>query len=276
MGNRLTANFRSKLGLEASEKEAKKSDAERILKDIRMRYRLMTDGYKDGTLPKLAEFRSDGVISDYAELCLVDQFLSIEKNEKRHFKHLEVILEEHAIWTQWLKDIKGIGAAMAGVIISEFDIQNTIYPSGFIKYAGLDTVRVEQKDGTVEVQGRSKKEAHLVMKKYTDKKGKEQEKKSITYNPFLKTKLMGVLADMFIKHRTPKYRDIYDNYKHRLQNHPKWAKTTDGHRHMASCRYMVKLFLIDLHMKWREIEGLPVSEPYHVAKLGLVHGEVKS
>jgi hypothetical protein len=36
-------------------------------------------------------------------------------------------------------------------------------------------------------------------------------------------------------------------------------------------RYAVKRFLVDLHYKWRALEGLPVSEEYSVAKLGIIH-----
>jgi hypothetical protein len=34
---------------------------------------------------------------------------------------------------------------------------------------------------------------------------------------------------------------------------------------------MIKQFLVDLHIAWRTIEGLPVSLPYHEAKLGHLH-----
>lgn len=38
---------------------------------------------------------------------------------------------------------------------------------------------------------------------YIDKDGKEQMKKSLTYNPFLKTKLVGVLGSAFLRAETP-------------------------------------------------------------------------
>jgi hypothetical protein len=37
-------------------------------------------------------------------------------------------------------------------------------------------------------------------------------------------------------------------------------------------RYTIKIFLQDLWLKWRELEGLPVSAPYHEAILGHKHG----
>jgi hypothetical protein len=96
---------------------------------------------------------------------------------------------------------------------------------------------------------------------------------------------MGVLATSFLRAGDNPYRVVYDNYKHRLEQHPNWqdkvipqekgkdkVQSEKGHRHNAALRFMVKVFLIDLYAKWREIEGLPVSLPYHEAKLGMVHG----
>ncbi len=47
----------------------------------------------------------------------------------------------------------------------------------------------------------------------------------------------------------------------------------DAHRDMASKRYMVKQFLQELWLKWRELEGLPVTLSYAEAKLGIKHGD---
>jgi hypothetical protein len=49
----------------------------------------------------------------------------------------------------------------------------------------------------------------------------------------------------------------------------------DKHRHLASVRYMVKQFLMELHLNWRRIEGLPVHPSYYEAKHGREHKEDK-
>ena len=157
---------------------------------------------------------------------------------------------------------------MAGVIISEIDIHKAKYPSSLQMYAGLDVVVDEEGNGT----GRSKKAEHLVDKEYVAKDGTVKTKKSITYNPFLKTKLCGVLAPSFIKAgKDNTYAKIYYDYKHRLENHPAHQEKTKLHRNNMALRYTVKRFLVDLHIAWRTLEGLSVSEEYAVAKLGLVH-----
>ncbi len=48
---------------------------------------------------------------------------------------------------------------------------------------------------------------------------------------------------------------------------------TPGHRKNMAIRYMVKMFLKDLWVAWRTLEGLPVTPDYAEAKLGLKHGE---
>lgn len=40
-----------------------------------------------------------------------------------------------------------------------------------------------------------------------------------------------------------------------------WGRS-DKHVHMASMRYMVKMFLAELYRRWRGYEGLPIREPY--------------
>lgn len=47
---------------------------------------------------------------------------------------------------------------------------------------------------------------------------------------------------------------------------------TKSHAHNRALRYIVKLFLSDLHLEWRRLECLPIPLPYHEAKLGLHHG----
>ena len=113
---------------------------------------------------------------------------------------------------------------------------------------------------------------HLVDREYTDKDGKQQLKKGITFNPFLKTKLVGVLGGCLMKTKG-EYKGVYDGYKHRLENHPKHAEKSKGHRHNMAVRYMIKIFVQDLWLKWREVAGLPITAPYSEAKLGLKHDQ---
>lgn len=110
---------------------------------------------------------------------------------------------------------------------------------------------------------------HLVDREYVASNGEVKTKKSLSYNKFLKSKLMGVLANGFIKCPGSKYEQIYRGYRARLDNMPAHYNKVPNHKHMMALRYTVKMFLQDLWVEWRLQEGLPVSEPYAVAKLGL-------
>jgi len=90
----------------------------------------------------------------------------------------------------------------------------------------------------------------------------------------IKTKLLGVMCDNFIKLNSP-YREVYDNYKHRLEHHPKHQDKTKLHRHRMAKRVMLKVFLADLWTIARTIKGLPVRPTYAEEKLGIVHSKPK-
>tara|TARA_R110002073_G_scaffold70989_3_gene174797 strand:- start:653 stop:1519 length:867 start_codon:yes stop_codon:yes gene_type:complete len=263
-GNRLVGNFKAKLGQAPSEKEDTiDKEGQQVLLNLRRSHKLLTEGV--ASFPRQATFKGDEVISDYTELCLVDNYLELEAQEKSHFRRLGNILKGYPIYNEFLLGVAGVGPAMAGVMLSEIDITKAEYPSSLHKYAGLDVAS----DG----QGRSRKKEHLEDSEYVDAEGEVKVKKGITFNPFLKTKLVGVLGSSFIKQSPDKcvYRKIYDDYKHRLEHMDAHKEKSKGHRHNMAVRYMVKMFLVDLYNAWRRIEGLPVAPTYSEAKLGKVH-----
>lgn len=118
-----------------------------------------------------------------------------------------------------------------------------------------------------------RKESDKVLARIKEGLPKELDvKRSASWNHLVKTKMVGVLSDLFIKMRTPPYRTMYDQYKARLQQHPIHKDKTGLHRERMAKRYIIKRFLVDLYMNWRPLEGLPVHDEYAKAKLGLDHG----
>ena len=235
IGNRLVGSFKAKLGQAPGTKEDDmEKDAKKLLKRLRVDYKIITEGIVDRSLSSLDDaivddeddielgdskfptekkFFSSGIIDEYTELCMTQQYFDIEKTEKNTFKHIEKQLDKFSIWTEYLKDLKGIGPAIAGVIISEIDISKATYATSLWRLAGLD-VGWDNK-------GRSKHKQHLIDVEYIDKKGKTATKKSITYKPLLKTKLMGIAGPSFLKVGGKSiYSGIYNEYKNRLENHP--------------------------------------------------------
>lgn len=262
MGARLVSNLKVKLGIAPGTKEDKADrDAQKILKDLKRDHALITRG---ASKISMRNFKAKGLIDNYAVFALVEGFQSFMAQEEAYMKNMGKVVQETDLWKGFFEGVRGVGPTMAGVIISEIDIEKATYPSSLHMYAGLDVAQ----DG----KGRSRRKEHQIDREYKDKEGKDQTRKSITFNPFLKTKLTGVLGGSFLK-AGGKYADIYYNYKNRIENMPPHAGKTKAHRHNMAIRYATKRFLVDLHIAWRTMEGLPVSEPYSVAKLNIRHRE---
>lgn len=280
MGNRIVGNFKARLGQTPGMPESELTDdAKEILAALRAAHDRITDAIVG--FPKQDQFDGDEVISSYAELCLVNQYIALESAELSLFGRLTQVLETFPIFNEYLLGVKGVGPRMAAVLISEFDPAVARHVSSFWKYAGLDVAP----DG----RGRGRYKEHLVKRAYTTTDGTEEERDSITYNPWLKTKLMGVLAKQFLRNKSP-WSEVYYDYRHRLECHAKYgihndkAKDDDGkritnkgRRHEMALRYMIKMFLAELWVTWREMEGLPVTKPYAEAVLEREsHGQVNA
>lgn len=248
IGNRITRNFKHKLGQEddGMSEEEMEQESINILAKLRQSYNRITDAVvlegeehlNSGKLPTEKKFKGDDIITEYSELLLVNNYLNMLASEQRNFRDMEKILSKIPIWTQWLSTVPGVGPAMAAVIVSEIDIHKAQYSASLHKLAGIDVVRVgsfkdasgkeitvypdildeffsvpenegkdfyyKHTDGKeykvfIRWEGRSKKDYCLVDREYLTREKELKTKKSITFNPFLKTKLMGVLAASFIK-----------------------------------------------------------------------------
>lgn len=241
-GNRVTGNFKAKLGMKSdgmTEDQLAKED-KKVLDKLRESYKRITDGIvqegKDaieGKLPTAKKFVGDELISSYAELILVDQYMVLLNAEESHFNKLNGLLKCMPIYNEFLEGVTGCGTAMSAVLISEIDITKAEYPSSLHAYAGLDCVIVgkytdeagkeffipawkieefyQTNDSDVVMMthdrypveltsvGRSRKDFCLVKREYVSKDGENKVRDSITFNPFLKTKLIGVLGPSFLK-----------------------------------------------------------------------------
>ena len=266
-GNRIVANIRVRMG-QAPGKPTDEMDEEgkKLLEAVALEYRRITDGLVQPTrrvlIAKITELES-GVITDQFEFALAAYYVTLLEREHDLEGSIKEMVEQFPLWEQFLSKVKGCGPLMSAVILSELDPYKARHVSSFWKYAGLDVAE----DG----KGRSKRTEHLVDVEYVNKRGEKATKKSITYNPFLKAKLAGVLSGSFLRCASP-YSEVYYNYKARLENRPYLAEARPIVRHRMALRYMMKMFLRDLWLTWREIEGLPVTADYATAKLGIVHG----
>lgn len=147
------------------------------------------------------------------------------------------------------------------IIIEEPKMKN-----GEFVYEDIETG--EEYIGEVLISQHGRRKGDTEMFEYTDSEGNKAMKRGITYNPIVKTKLMGVLTGCLLKAKDPVYSAIYYDYRARLDNSAEHRDKTAGHKNMMAQRYMIKQFLRNLWTSWRTIEGLEVNYPYEVAKLG--------
>lgn len=204
----------------------------------------------------------------------------VKELEKDTLKEIRRLLKHFPIYTKFLKDVKGVGPTLAAVMISEVDITKANTISALWAWCGLG----------VDEHGKAMRL----------KKGEKAR-----YSPFLKAKMVKVLGDCLLKSQGP-YTKFYYNYKTRKENtivevcmnckgkgifrskelkkdlkcsnckgtgHDAPWGCSQAHRHTAAIRAMVKALLQDFWLKWRELEGLPVTAPYAEAKLGMKHGD---
>lgn len=259
-GNRIVASLRPETDT------ANEDEATSMVKLITDEYTRITDLYVSafsgrGSIEKsIAKLDpAPDLIKSRIDYELVQQYLRLVEAEDAMVKIVEREVKTHPMWDAFFKDVKGCGPLMSAVCIAYFDPHKARHASSFWRYAGLDVQPTES--GEMRGVGRW----YTEMRPYTDKDGEIKERKSLTYNPFLKTKLVGVLGSAFLRARDSYYGKVYYDYKNRMEQRENLSPIV---RHRRATRYAVKMFLRDMWVVWRELEGLEVTEPYEVAKLG--------
>ena len=136
--------------------------------------------------------------------------------------------------------VKGVSFTLAAKVVSLIDISRADHVSNLWRYAGYAVV-----DGKRERMHKGEK-SH--------------------YNRRLKTACFQV-AESFLKSRSPYSNVYYEAKKYYLANRPDWTK---NHCHLAAMGKMIKVWLSHVFLIWRQLEGLPVNEPYVISHMGHV------
>lgn len=223
-GNRIVANMRVRLGQDPGTlTEEMPEESKQLLKDLRNEYKLITDGLTSEQARRKAKNLETrpGIITNAFEFELVGYYDVMCSEEDKLAAGIKKLIEAFPIWNSFLVDVRGCGPAMSAVLISELDAAKARHVSSYWKYAGLDVAE----DG----QGRSRRTEHLVDIEYVKSNGELAVRKGITFNPFLKTKLIGVLGTSFLL-VGGEYRVVYDGYKHRLETNPAYVELSKDHK----------------------------------------------
>jgi hypothetical protein len=218
--------------------------------------------------------KADGTPQDIQERVIPAEdyglFVDVADNARGYETMLErellKRLKRLPVYEHFLAGVKGIGPIAAGWIVAEFDIHKATTVSKLWQFAGLNPGMVI---GQIRVED-GKDKWHY---EKTDKMVRGDRLTPGFVAPFnqrLRTALVGVMADGFIKCQNEYALEYYYPYKARLEREETpitgedkaWAEVSKARRDRAAKRYMVKMFLKDLYVSWRTLEGLPVRPPY--------------
>jgi len=173
---------------------------------------------------------------------LQELFRETEEREKRIVELSQKALESHPVYQTFLRKVKGVGPAMAAYLLDYFDIEKAEHVSSFWRFAGLAP-------GSRKQRGRR-----------------------VDYNPALKSIILGRLFKQLMLARGY-YAKLYYQFRAELaKQHPEW---TDGKRHARARLKTAKVFLQHLWVVWRRLEGLNVTKPYPVDRLGHAYLDVE-
>jgi len=203
--------------------------------------------------------------------------------EKQLKSQADTLLQNEPIYV-WMNKIKGIGPCLAGGLIASINI-------AFVPIENLDKVDEIQKEYSMKTKdkkflvptvrgiqafdrisnlwsycGQSVVDGHAPKRKRGEK---------INWSTKLRV-LCWKLGESFVK-TGDFYREIYEKFREVedqrdyicnacKKKYPKAKQCSKGHRYARAKRKTVKLFLSHLWLKWRTLEGLPVSEPYIIGK----------
>lgn len=168
------------------------------------------------------------------------EYVTYIKNWYQRFRDMEKDLDESIedlasdipIIERMIK-VKGVGKTLSMKVATMINIQEADTISSLWRYAGYGVT----KDGKAE---------------------KPVSGERLHYNKRLKTACY-LIGSSFLKSHSP-YRRIYDEARQYYEiNRPDWTK---AHKHNAAMRKMIKIWLSHLWMVWREMEGLPVTQPW--------------
>ena len=171
------------------------------------------------------------------------------------------LLKGHPAY-DWFSCVKGIGKENIGKVVGLIDIERAPTISALWKFCGFS---VENGQSPKRIKG-----------------------EKLSYNSRLRSmcwrvgsslmKAKGKFYDYYLNEKG-KYIQKYENEGRAIVPATKLPKEggkkteteeyiSEGHVHNQALRKMIKLFLACLWLVWREAEGLPVTAPYAIDKLG--------
>jgi hypothetical protein len=232
----------------------------KMLNVITSEYKRITDGMISLKQEiKAMKKRDSKIITDEAELVLIDDYMHHLKMEKDATKVIEMkVAQNFPELNEWLNHINGVGPKMKGYLLAFLNPYRARHASCYISYCGL----------AVEPDGKATGKQHMVLREYVDKNKNIKIKESLKYSNHMKSKMLTFSKMSFCKKSSP-YRIFYDQSKQKDLLIKKIDPKQKAWIFKRAIRAPIKRFLIDFWVKHRESVGLPTDPSYEVAKLGM-------
>jgi len=205
----------------------------------------------------------------------------LETQKGRASRDIEKALDLFDIWRIWLKEVPGIGPALAGSLVLLYYSKNV----PVCQKCGGDLEKIEggmeckecgakaKADGVLKYREERRDFPNIskwwaFMGRHTVDGVMPKRKAGVVSNWSTKGRTLGFhIGDQFNRQKdTHPYKAFMLERKAKhAKNHPDWTK---GHIHNAAKNEAVKLFLAHFWTVAREIDELPVTEPYAGAIMG--------
>lgn len=182
---------------------------------------------------------------------------------KKKAAHLESAmtaqLKQIPVYQHFLRHVFGVGPVVSAYLVSEIDIHRAVKSSALRRFCGLAVIN-----------GRLERRTKGV------KSGYSSEMRTRLYQAFSAMWKNGIG-----KGKTCKYLQIWIDAKHRkmqmatdgkIQNGTGKTVSAKGYAHSYGWHKAADVFIEDLYVVWRALEGLDVWPSYYAAKLGYEHG----
>ena len=118
------------------------------VKDLEMRLKILERMYLDkqkdrvATQLRINSYANAGKLSEIeAKRMYSFSDATLKREEKEIAREIEKTVEQHPLWDEWFRHVKGMGKLLAGQLMGEINIDKTPHPSALWRYAGYHTMR---------------------------------------------------------------------------------------------------------------------------------------
>lgn len=233
---------------------------------------------------QLAQQMIKGKIEPIDEVAdLIETLHDIKAGERKIERKIVKELKEWKVWNEYLSKVKGCGSTIAATLISKiYPISRFPKPSKLVAYCGVSPVyfklKCEKGHKVITTSPREKCpvrvgnngkpcDARILEVQKINRPVRKAEAKGYVFMICEELRpVLHQLAETFEK-QGGYYRWLYDRAKQYYTQRdgdkiPKWRIR------LRTLAWLKRIFLHHLWEAWRRLEGLPITEPYPVAKLG--------